>query len=144
MSSRSFHGSGASPVAAQTIWAAPWVEYPPALVTVPWLRRLVRPRRNGPHRGEAGPAGQASADDHADPVGGPEREPPAPRVVQLAQVAGRELDAAVGPVVVDLRVLPPADLVAPAVGALPGAGALLDRKSTRLNSSHMSISYAVF
>src|SRR2546426_3072528 len=26
----------------------------------------------------------------------------------------------------------------------PGAGALLDRKSTRLNSSHLVISYAVF
>src|SRR3712207_8453940 len=33
---------------------------------------------------------------------------------------------------------------ASALGVTPEAGALLDRKSTRLNSSHANISYAVF
>src|SRR2546429_6992945 len=33
---------------------------------------------------------------------------------------------------------------APAAGVAPGAGARTDRKSTRLNSSHGYISYAVF
>src|SRR5690606_40414606 len=32
----------------------------------------------------------------------------------------------------------------PAAGRLSGARSLLDRKSTRLNSSHVKISYAVF
>src|SRR4051812_49491423 len=38
------------------------------------------------------------------------------------------------------------ELVRPPVGAVPAARAQVgqDRKSTRLNSSHMSISYAVF
>ena len=48
-----------------------------------------------------------------------QREPAAPRVVQLVQVAGGQLHAAVGPVVVDPWVLPPAQLVAGPVRALP-------------------------
>src|SRR5690349_23875265 len=36
------------------------------------------------------------------------------------------------------------DLQRPAAGALPGGDPARDRKSTRLNSSHVEISYAVF
>src|SRR5689334_23732404 len=36
------------------------------------------------------------------------------------------------------------ELFEPGVGSHAGDGELLDRKSTRLNSSHSSISYAVF
>src|SRR6202041_3656196 len=42
------------------------------------------------------------------------------------------------------RVKKPQDLKGHKVGVLDAAGKDQDRKSTRLNSSHMSISYAVF
>src|SRR5258708_30163718 len=41
--------------------------------------------------------------------------------------------------------LPPrGDIAADSIWALPGSGGCQDRKSTRLNSSHQIISYAVF
>src|SRR5438309_3612391 len=43
-----------------------------------------------------------------------------------------------------LRVREPADAQDPMTGALRTRESLIDRKSTRLNSSHSSISYAVF
>src|SRR3712207_8274397 len=60
----------------------------------------------------------------------------APRGGSDAQV-GRPGDVLAGDDVQRLRRALPA-------GALRGAGAPLDRKSTRLNSSHANISYAVF
>src|SRR5206468_10904522 len=48
----------------------------------------------------------------------------------LAELAGEDAETAGG--------------VAPALGNLPDREALEDRKSTRLNSSHDQISYAVF
>src|SRR5690242_6512470 len=72
-------------------------------------------------------------------------EAPEDGVITSASVNARRLAGTEAPSVAVLR--PGADGVSLTVVAsapLPLAGDVSDRKSTRLNSSHMSISYAVF
>src|SRR5690625_5097282 len=45
---------------------------------------------------------------------------------------------------VSFEALSPGELIGPGAGAILGLAVLGDRKSTRLNSSHVAISYAVF
>src|SRR5699024_12285346 len=59
-------------------------------------------------------------------------------------VIGEWLHATGTPTTRALAVLTTGEQIAPRQGVTPEPGALLDRKSTRLNSSHVSISYAVF
>src|SRR3712207_8660417 len=54
------------------------------------------------------------------------------------------LVVAVGAVVVSVRTTQDNGFVPACLAALGFAGAAIDRKSTRLNSSHANISYAVF
>src|SRR5690606_40196981 len=62
----------------------------------------------------------------------------------LAAAAGLVLPTALGRIV-DLAASPTSDDADVwRLGAWMAAGALVDRKSTRLNSSHVKISYAVF
>src|SRR5207253_3129582 len=61
-----------------------------------------------------------------------------------ACVPGRGTQRDASPRILDARMVPRRCRLRDADGGLRGAAAARDRKSTRLNSSHVAISYAVF
>src|SRR5690606_40169293 len=101
----------------------------------------VEPSLEGPPWEEDAPEVEERDPNTDDMFGAP--EPAGMREAEAAAAPQPEVPPASGPAAKTARAAPPADDGSGRVFRLRRGGGL-DRKSTRLNSSHVKISYAVF